>query len=53
MGEALVTAFTVGFTAVADDVASMLGAMVPIAIGIAGSLFVVKKGMSWFKSLAK
>ena len=52
MSEGLVTAFTTGFTGVADDVASIIGGMLPIAIGIAGTVFVVKKAMKWFKSIA-
>ena len=53
MNEALRTAFTTGFTSIATDATSAIGLIVPIAIGIAGTIFVVRKAMGWFKSLSK
>lgn len=53
MGETLVTAFQTGFTAIASDVTSVLGVAIPIAVGIAGTLFVARKAIGWFKSMAK
>ena len=32
---------------------SMISAMVPIALTLAGTIFLVKKAMSWFKGMAK
>ena len=49
----ITTAFTTGFTSLASDALSMIAAIVPIALGVAGAVFLVRKGMSWFKSLAK
>jgi hypothetical protein len=52
MSTELVAAFTTGFTSVATDVTTLIGAMVPIAIGIFGTVWVVKKARKWFGSLA-
>lgn len=49
----VVTAFTTGLTTLAGDALSMIAAIVPIAIGIAGTVFLVKKAMSWFRVVAK
>ena len=51
--EAIVTAFTTGLTTIKGDVSSIIAVIIPVAMGIAGSIFVVRKGMGWFKSLAK
>ena len=53
MSETLVTAFQTGFNAVSADVTSILGVAIPIAVGIAGTLFVARKAMGWFKGMAK
>lgn len=53
MGESLISAFQTGFTAVQSDVTSILGVIAPIAIGIAGVIFVARKAMGWFKGMAK
>lgn len=52
MSTELVTAFTTGFSSVSDDVMTVIGAMLPIGMGIAGTVFVVKKAVKWFKTLA-
>lgn len=49
----VISAFTTGFQQMASDALSMIGAMVPIALGVAGVIFLAKKAMGWFKSLAK
>jgi len=53
MSTDLTTAFTTGFTAISGDVTEIIAVIVPIAIGIAGLIFVVRKAMAWFKGLAK
>ena len=51
--EAITTAFTTGLGTISTNAMGMIGTIVPIALGIAGAIFVVRKAMSWFKSLAK
>lgn len=53
MSETLVSAFQTGFTAVSADVTSILGVAIPIAVGIAGVIFVARKAMGWFKGMVK
>ena len=47
------SAFTTGFTQVVTDAKSMIAATIPIALGLAGTIFLVRKAMGWFKSMAK
>lgn len=49
----ITAAFTNGFNNMVTNSIAMITAMVPIALTLAGVLFVVKKGMSWFKSIGK
>lgn len=49
----LATTMQTAFTAVQGDVTSVLAVAIPIAVGIAGILFVARKAMGWFKSMAK
>lgn len=49
----IAAAFQTGFQKIVTDSIGMLSAMVPIAVGFAGTLFIVKKAMSWFKGAAK
>lgn len=49
----ITTAFTTGFSSLASDALTMIAAIVPIALGVAGTIFLVKKAMGWFKSLTK
>jgi hypothetical protein len=51
--ETIVTAFTTGLTTIQGDAMDVIAAIIPIAMVIAGAIFVVKKGTGWFKSLAK
>jgi hypothetical protein len=49
----MVDAITTAVTTVKTDAVSVLLIVVPIAIGLGGLVFVVRKAMSWFKSLGK
>jgi hypothetical protein len=51
--EAITTALSTGLQAISTDALDVIATIVPIAVGIAGAIFVVRKAMSWFKSLAK
>lgn len=51
--EAITTAFSTGLGTISTNCMSIIGTIVPIALGVAGAIFVVRKGMGWFKSLAK
>ncbi len=50
---AITTAFTSGFNSMVTNSISMISAMVPIALTLCGVIFLVKKAMGWFKSMAK
>lgn len=49
----IVSAFTTGFQQIASDAMSMIAAAAPIALGIAGTIFLAKKAIGWFKGMAK
>lgn len=49
----VISAFSTGFQSIVSDAMSMIGTAVPIALTLAGVLFLVRKAMSWFKSMAK
>lgn len=49
----VISAFQTGFQKMASDAMSMISAIVPIALGVAGVIFLARKAMGWFKSLAK
>lgn len=49
----ITAAFTNGFNSMVTNSISMISAMVPIALTLAGTIFLVKKAMSWFKGMAK
>lgn len=51
--EAITTAFATGLGTISTNAMGVIATIVPIAVGVAGAIFVVRKGMSWFKSLAK
>lgn len=51
--EEIVTAFTTGLTTLQGEVLDVIAAIIPIALVIAGAVFAVRKGLSWFKSLAR
>ena len=50
--EAITTALTEWGTSMTSDVTSMVTTMLPIALGIVGLFFAVKKGIQFFKSTA-
>ena len=47
---AIITAFTTGFNSMVVNSINMITAMVPIALTLAGTLFLVKKAMKWFRA---
>lgn len=49
----ITSAFTTGFTQIVSDATGLIAGAVPIAVGLAGTIFLVRKAMSWFKSIAK
>ena len=49
----VITAFQTGFQSMANDALSMIATIVPIALGVAGFVFLSRKAIGWFKSLAK
>ena len=49
----ITSAFVSGFNSMVTNSINMVSAMVPIALTLAGVLFMVKKAMSWFKGMAK
>ena len=49
----VITAFQTGFQSMANDALSMIATIVPIALGVAGVVFLSRKAIGWFKSLAK
>ena len=51
--DAITTAFQTGFTDMASDALAMIAVIIPIALGVAGAVFLSRKAMGWFKSLAK
>lgn len=53
MSTEITTAMTTALTGIAGDATDIILVIVPVAIGVAGLVFVIRKAMSWFKSLAK
>ena len=49
----LVSAFTTGFQQIVTDATGMIAAAAPIALGLAGTIFLARKAISWFKGMAK
>lgn len=47
------TAFISALNDIAGEVSNLIGAIVPVAVGIAGTIFVARRAMGWFKSMAK
>lgn len=47
------SAFQTGFQQIASDALNMIGIIVPIALSVAGVIFLARKAMGWFKSLTK
>lgn len=51
--DTVITAFQTGFQSMASDALKMISVIVPIALGVAGVVFLSRKAIGWFKSLAK
>lgn len=49
----VMTALETGFVGIKTDALTAIGMIVPIALGIASVIFISRKAISWFKSLAK
>lgn len=49
----ITSSFATGFQSIVSDATTMIATMVPIALGLAGVIFLVRKAMGWFKSMAK
>lgn len=49
----VISAFQTGFQQISADSMQLISIMVPIAVGIAAVIFISRKAMSWFKSMAK
>ncbi len=49
----ITAAFQTGFQQVVSDAMGLIAIMVPIALSLAGTIFLVKKAMGWFKGMAK
>lgn len=50
---AVTTAFQAGFQDMASDALAMIAIIVPIGLGVAGTVWLVKKAMGWFKSMTR
>lgn len=50
---AITGAFQTGFQQLASDIVGMIAIIVPIGLGVAGTIFLARKAMGWFKSIAK
>lgn len=46
-------AFTTGFNSLVINSIGMLSAMTPIALTLAGTVYLVRKAMGWFKTMTK
>ena len=51
--EIITQAFSTGFQDVVSTGLHMIAIMVPIALSLAGVVFLARKAMSWFKGMAK
>lgn len=49
----ITSSFTSGFQNIASDATTMIAAIVPIGLGVAGVQWLVRKAMGWFKSMGK
>ena len=47
------SAFQTGFQTMASDALSMIAVIVPIALSVAGVVYLCRKAIGWFKSMAK
>lgn len=53
MSTDLVTAITTALTSVQTDCFKVIAVIVPIALAVGGTVFVIRRAFTWFKSLAK
>lgn len=49
----VISAFQTGFQSMANDAMTMIATIVPIALGVAAVVFLSRRAIGWFKSLAK
>lgn len=49
----VISAFGTGIGSIVSDAGSMIVTIVPIALGLAGVIWLVRKAMGWFKGMAK
>lgn len=49
----VITAFQTGFQSMASDALKMLAAIIPIALSVTAVVFLARRAVGWFKSLAK
>jgi len=49
----ITAAFQTGFQQMVTDALGLIAVMVPIALSLAGVIFLTKKVMSWWKGMAK
>ncbi len=49
----ITAAFQTGFQQMVSDALGLIAIIVPIALGLAGTIFLVKKAMGWFKGMTK
>lgn len=47
------TALTTALQGIAGDATDIILVIIPAAIGVAGLVFLIRKAMGWFKSMAK
>lgn len=50
---ALTTALTTALSTMADDIVAVIPAIATVALPVAGVIFVARRAMGWFKSMAK
>lgn len=50
---AVISAFETGFQQIKSDAFAIIAVAVPVAVSIAAVIFISKKAMGWFKSMAK
>lgn len=53
LDESISTALSTGFTSVSTDAITVIALIVPIGLAITGAVFVIKRALAWFKSMAK
>ena len=51
--DTVISAFQTGFQSMASDAMKMIAIIVPIAVGVAGVIWLARKAMSWFKSMGQ